>query len=314
MTTRRPWLDDGWLAAHVASERAALWLPGAVAWLATVGCVPFLAAVATPPGEGDLVVIVASLVSSGAWQLKVASLLAGLVAAVVAALTVLALAEVVLWDRLRRRSADWRSTRVRRSTIRLLGVELVAAGPVTLALVAAGLALAAVAPDEFGSPDIGGGVWLRLLGRIGPVLGLAIIVLLVSQALGAAAGRRVLLRGQPTLGALRSAVDDLRHAWRSAAGVAFATLTVSIGYAVAVWLLVRVLWSPISTRLAASGFDPAAILLLLGLVAIWLCLVAGGGAVHAWASVWWTLTLARAGAARAVPASVASLSEESRVA
>jgi len=32
-------------------------------------------------------------------------------------------------------------------------------------------------------------------------------------------------------------------------------------------------------------------LLLVGFVAIWLCLVAAGGALHGWAATWWSLEL-----------------------
>jgi hypothetical protein len=53
-------------------------------------------------------------------------------------------------------------------------------------------------------------------------------------------------------------------------------------------LLLRVLWAPIEERLALNGIDPAAMLLLVGFVAIWLCLVLAGGALHAWGSVSWT--------------------------
>jgi hypothetical protein len=57
-------------------------------------------------------------------------------------------------------------------------------------------------------------------------------------------------------------------------------------------VLLRVLWHPIGTRLEGDGFGVAAILLLVGFVAIWLCLVLAGGALHAWGSVTWTRLLA----------------------
>lgn len=300
----RPWLVEGVSAARVASERSGLWLPGAVAWLATVGWIPFLAAVATIPGEGDLAVFGAGLVTSGAWPFNVMALAAGLVAAVIAALSLLALGEVAMWRRLQPDAHRTPPMRLRSAALRLLGVELAAAGPVAFVVLGLAAALAAVAPDEFQSPDIGGGVGLRILGRIVPVLAVAIAVLLVGQALAAAAGRRILMRGQAMVTALTGGLRDLLAASPSVAGVALVSLAVSNAYLVAVWLLLRVLWAPVASQLGASGIDPSAIGLLLGLVAVWLCLVAGGAVVHAWASVWWTLTLARAGATQAVPASM----------
>jgi hypothetical protein len=56
-------------------------------------------------------------------------------------------------------------------------------------------------------------------------------------------------------------------------------------------ILLRVLWAPIDARLADDGFGFAAVLLLVGFVAIWLCLVLAGGALHAWGSVSWTRLL-----------------------
>ena len=52
-----------------------------------------------------------------------------------------------------------------------------------------------------------------------------------------------------------------------------------------------VLWAPIESRLSEEGFGVAVVLLLVGFVAIWLCLVLAGGALHAWGSVSWTRLL-----------------------
>jgi hypothetical protein len=66
---------------------------------------------------------------------------------------------------------------------------------------------------------------------------------------------------------------------------------VRVGYLVLAAILLRVLWAPIEQRLALDGIDAAAALLLVGFVAIWICLVLGGGALHAWGSVTWTRIL-----------------------
>jgi hypothetical protein len=61
-------------------------------------------------------------------------------------------------------------------------------------------------------------------------------------------------------------------------------------------LLLAVLWAPIRAGLSGGGIlDLAGVLLLVGFVAIWLCLVLAGGAVHAWASVTATMLLGREG-------------------
>jgi hypothetical protein len=59
-----------------------------------------------------------------------------------------------------------------------------------------------------------------------------------------------------------------------------------------------VLWAPIGVRLEGEGIGLAAMLLLVGFVAIWLCLVLGGGALHAWGSAAWTRILGAAGRMR----------------
>jgi hypothetical protein len=56
--------------------------------------------------------------------------------------------------------------------------------------------------------------------------------------------------------------------------------------------LLRVLWSPIGLQLDVGQIDPGTALLLVGFVAIWLCLLLGGGALHAWGSLTWTRVLA----------------------
>ena len=63
-----------------------------------------------------------------------------------------------------------------------------------------------------------------------------------------------------------------------------------LAWLVLTWGLLRILWIPIG-RQAESGalLAPASVALLVGFVAIWLCLVAGAGVLHAWSSTWWSL-------------------------
>jgi hypothetical protein len=52
------------------------------------------------------------------------------------------------------------------------------------------------------------------------------------------------------------------------------------------------LWVPIARSLSAAQLGtPATPLLLVGFVAIWLCLLLASGALHAWTSGWWLTEL-----------------------
>jgi hypothetical protein len=91
--------------------------------------------------------------------------------------------------------------------------------------------------------------------------------------------------------ALRGGVHDLREVGSTAVLQAAALLVARIGYAALVAILLRVLWAPIADRLVVAGIDAAVLLLLVGFVAIWLCLVLAGGALHAWGALSWTRIL-----------------------
>jgi hypothetical protein len=303
-------LDEAAAAARTVSERAELWLPGAVSWIAAIGWLPFVATVARPLGEGDLTFFGAGIFTSGAWPFNAIALMAAALAVVVVALALLALGEVALWAALRQLSGERAPRGLGGAALRVLAVELVAAVPLALAFMVLGAALVAVAPGEFRSPDIGGALGERILGPVLPLVVVVLGALLMSQSFGAAAVRRVLLRRQGFGSAVAGGMADVRHGLRGIAPVALTTLVATIGYVVAVLLLLRVLWAPIAAQLSGGpGIGAEAALLLVGFVAIWLCLVLGGGAVHAWASVWWTLELTRA-APR--PVGPVSSSQESR--
>jgi hypothetical protein len=81
----------------------------------------------------------------------------------------------------------------------------------------------------------------------------------------------------------------LRHPLRRIA-VAIGIDVVLAAWLALTWGLLRILWIPIG-RQAESGvlLAPASVALLVGFVAIWLCLVTGGGMLHAWSSIWWSL-------------------------
>jgi hypothetical protein len=103
-----------------------------------------------------------------------------------------------------------------------------------------------------------------------------------------AAGARGVAAGRSVAAALREAPGRLARAGVAAAIQSVAMLVTRVGYLVVAATMLRVLWAPIEERLALDGIDAAAALLLVGFVAIWLCLVLGGGALHAWGSATWS--------------------------
>jgi hypothetical protein len=290
----RPIATHAMTAARVAAERSELWPPGALSWLAFVGWLPFLATVPGPPEEAEITFFGAGLVTSGAWPLNVIVLGVGLAALVLVAFGLGALGEAALRSELApsRSSGLWSTVR------RLFGVRLLAAGPAAIGLVVLLLGLAAVAPGEFSSPDIGGNVAIRIVGRVAPLAVAALALLLASQALAAAA-ERTNVAGGSALESLTAGIRRLRDRPWAALAVVLVTFGGRLVYLIGAALLLSVLWSPIDALLAAGfGFDAGTALLLVGFVAVWLCLVLGGGAMQAWASIWWTLELTAASMTR----------------
>ncbi|HEX2844209.1 MAG TPA: hypothetical protein VHP64_03090, partial [Candidatus Limnocylindria bacterium] len=174
--------------------------------------------------------------------------------------------------------------------LQLLAISVVTAGPALAALLLAATALVVVAPAEFNSPAPGGPI-LRTLLAIGPFLVAAAVVAAVGAAVHAAAARLVGRAGRDSLAALRDAPRALAAAGSPAAAQVVALVVTRVAFAMLGVVLARVLWAPIGSRLDGAGFDVATGLLLVGFVAIWLCIVLAGGALHAWGSATWTLLL-----------------------
>jgi hypothetical protein len=80
-------------------------------------------------------------------------------------------------------------------------------------------------------------------------------------------------------------------AWAGWAQVGIGT-AVAVAFLAFAGLLLSVLWAPIGTALVGGRIDFATGLLLVGFVAIWLCLVAAGGALQAWSAETWSRLLA----------------------
>lgn len=279
------WRDAAGASVLLVAERPGLWLPGALAWIASVGWIPFVVAVARPPSVAELTFLGARIVTSGAWPWNAVLIGAACVALVMLAVATTAAANAVLIALLARRVPSSRDVR------RILSVNLVVALPGALATLVVLVALVSIAPREFNAPDPAGGPVLRTTLRLAPYLLLLVLTAAVGAALAAVAGRLAVDGRHDLADALRSAPGiTLRAAVAAHALVAFLAQLAFLGLGT---LLLGVLWAPIGAQLTAgSGFDVATGLLLVGFVAIWLCLVLTGGALHAWSAATWSLLVA----------------------
>jgi hypothetical protein len=280
----RRWRDAAVASAQLVSVRPELWLPGALAWVASVGWIPFVLAVVRPPTVAELTFLGARIVTSGAWPWNGVLIAVAAVTVVLLAFVLVAAANTVLIGFVDRRSPKLDDVG------RMLAVSLVAAAPAVLAAMVVLLALAAVAPGEFNAPEPAGGPILRTGARVAPYLALLLLTSVAGGAL-AAIGARISLRRR--VGALRSlqAAAALTVTAAPAVHAVMAVLAQLIFLAFAAVLL-GVLWAPIGLHLGDGGIEIAAGLLLVGFVAIWLCLVLAGGALHAWSAATWSRLLA----------------------
>jgi len=279
---RRWWSDALSAAGHVA-DRPLLWLPGALAWTAGVGWLALVIGVARPPNIGALTFGGARFFGSGAWPWNAVAIGAAGLAAALIGFALVSAAEAVL---LRGRNA------VRRDAARIFVLGLVCAAPTLAGLLAVATAAVVVAPVEFNAPDQQLGPLGRTAIRLGPLLVATAVAASAGAAIHASAARSA-VAGRTVAEALRGSPRQLAGAGARAVVQAAAMLMARVAYLAVAAIGLRVLWAPIGLRLEAGGMDPAVGLLLVGFVAIWLCLVLGGGALHAWGSTSWTRVLGR---------------------
>ncbi|HSI98786.1 MAG TPA: hypothetical protein VLA59_00195 [Patescibacteria group bacterium] len=281
----RRWLAAASSALAHVSDRPTLWVPGALAWVASVGWIPFVAAVVRVPTQSELTYFGAGMQTSGLWPLNLVLIAAGAVAVVTLGVGMVAVGNAALDASLRGRpfaAAD----AGRRFVTSLIGVL-----PVALVVFVLLVATIAVAPAEFNRPQAEPGPVLRTLGRLLPLLVLGAVVAVSTAALAGLAGRAA-SEARSVAGGLAGLPAFLRRA--GPAGLLHIAVTAMIGVAFLVLsgLLVHVLWAPIGAGLIAGGaIDATGALLLVGFVAIWLCLVLAGGALHAWGSATWSALL-----------------------
>jgi hypothetical protein len=271
-------------SADRVANRPELWLPGGLAWLTTIGWIPFVAAIVRPPTVAELTYLGSAYWTSGLWPVNVILLAAAAVAVVVLGLALSSAGNAVLIA-----GAQGHRTSTRDAGHLLVGA-LIGAVPVALCVLTIAVAIAAVGPTEVNRPGADSGPVLRVLIRITPLLVFGVVVGTAASTLGGLAGRAAMnagtmrgVAGVPAL-ARRAGTPGL---WHLAASV-----IVGLGFLVVSGLLLGVLWAPIRSALESGApLDLAGGLLLVGFVAIWLCLVLAGGAVHAWASVTATVLL-----------------------
>ena len=275
------WLTASAQAASHVADHSGLWLSGALAWMVTVGWLALIAGVATPPTAAELTFLGADTFTSGLWPwngiaiVVVALLLIGL------AIALASVAEAVLLHGRRASPAEVRATF-------LVGVVCVV--PLLVTAVAFGAALFVIAPGTFNDPNPEGGPLLRTILGVAPFAAAMVLAAMLGSAVHAAS-----IRGRTETGGPWSALGAAPRLLGRAGGAAVvqivAQFAARIGYLVVATVLLRVLWAPIEARLSEEGFGVAVVLLLVGFVAIWLCLVLAGGALHAWGSVSWTRLL-----------------------
>lgn len=288
MSRQGTWLGNAAVAARLAADRGDLWLPGALGACTYLAWLPLVVTVAAAPRTSDLAFLGAGLLSSELFPLNV--LLIATVAAlgVLVACLIAALAEASL---LRAAGLGTQGRSLTRELEVIFSVMLVALLPAVAVGAAVISGVAAVAPAEFGAPDLGVPLALRIALRLAPLLAAFGLLAWLGQAFGALALRRATGPGALPVGeALRAALRELVHQPMRRLGLAltsFAADLLAVGLAVA---LLRVLWAPIDAELAGGQLvSPSALLLLVGFVAIWLALILAFGALHVWVSTWWSL-------------------------
>ncbi len=252
----------------------------------------------TIPTPGDLAFFGAGLATSGSYPLNVVLLVGSAGLVVTAASILVASGEAALQraiDGVLRRDAPARS--LDDAAARLWVVQLVAALPALVALGMTVLGIVAVAPGEYQSPDIGGPLLVRIARDVWPQLLVSAIAAVAGVAFGASAQRAAVSVPHRSLAAAIAAGARavVAHPLRRL-GLAATTLAVLVAWLAATWFLLALLWRPIGRAVAGGQLGEAWMpLLLVGFVAIWLCLVVAGGALHGWASAWWSLELSGLG-------------------
>jgi len=261
-------------------------LPGTLVYLLGLGWVTLLAGVASVPGSGDLAFTGASIFSSGAFPWNALALVVSVVAALGAVVILIAAGESQMLDRLT--GSAPRPDRI----WAMAGAIAVACGPALIASVGLVLASIPAAEAAYANPDVTDPFWAQLGRAVAGWLALVGIAIIVGQAFGATALREVASGPGGLRAALGRAFGKLGVAPLKLLSVAAIGTLLIVALTVAIGLLVRLLWEPISMRLVSGlVLDPITIGLLMALVGIWLVLIMVGGMLQAILSAWWSVAV-----------------------
>jgi hypothetical protein len=284
------WLRNAGAAARIAADRGDLWLPGALGSLMYLAWLPLILTVAVPPRTSDLAFLGASLFSSNLFPLNVLLIATLAALGVLIACLLAALAEASLLRGAGLGTPGRSITQELEATFSVMLVAVLPAVAVTAALISG---IAAVAPAEFGAPDFGVPLALRIAVRLVPLLVALALLAWLGQAVGAVAIRKAVGPGALPVGrAVRAALRDLIEHPVRRLGLALTSILADLLAVALAALLLRVLWAPIAADLEGGQLvSPSALLLLVGFVAIWLAVTLAFGALHAWVSTWWSLEL-----------------------
>jgi hypothetical protein len=164
--------------------------------------------------------------------------------------------------------------------------HLVALAPFVFVLGLASVQIFAVAYRELVNPTDAGSIVLRVIaGALGPVVTI-VVVWILGEMVGGMAVRRIVLGGEPVLGAVgRAAADLVRRPWAAliAPLATFAILVVDLA---AMLVLVTLAWTEVRTRLIRPLDEPLATgLALATLGAAWCLALLVTGLIVAWRSV-----------------------------
>jgi len=288
------WLRNAGAAWGVALDRPDLWLPASLGSVVSLAWLPLVLTVAALPRASDLAFLGAGLLGSSAYPWNVLLLAALATIAVLGVCLLATLAEAAL---LRAAGHGTPDRSLTRETEAAFSVTLIAWLPVVAIAAMLISGIAAVAPAEFGAPDIGGPLVLRILGHLVPLVVALVAFVLIGQAFGASALRRAVGEGAVPVGAaLLAGLRDLVMRPLRRLGTALASTLIDLFALALATVLLHVLWAPIQVELAGGQLvSPQALLLLVGFVAVWLALMLAFGALHAWVSIWWSLELGLAG-------------------
>ena len=284
------WLRNAGAAARIVADRGDLWLPGALGALTYLAWLPLVLTVAAAPRTSDLAFLGASLFTSDLFPLNVLLIATLAALGVLIACLLAAFAEASLLRGAGFGTPGRSMTQELEATFSVMLVAVLPAVALAAALISG---IAAVAPSEFGAPDLGVPLALRIAVRLIPLLVALAVLAWIGQAVGAVAIRRAVgPSALPVGSALKAALRDLVEHPLRRLGLALTSFVADLlAVALAVTLL-RVLWAPIGADLAGGQLvSPSALLLLVGFVAIWLAVVLAFGALHAWVSTWWSLEL-----------------------